>query len=288
MPMLRELALALTILTALLATPAARAATNEGDASKTRPKLADAPAVTQKNLLENERFWPYHVALVEAWTPNGVARPLAKGTRGVLIRVEASGLARVDFGRDGLFEVPIAKTDLVAGANLIRERGGEEKSFPNFVLAIGPRMVDPVTMTAPGPARLAQNRFFVCVFADPGAEGFDELAKALASPATRQGVAQVLFPQGERTDAELGTLLRSSGWKGTFVYASMAGEYTRSLLPNAAAPPYLQLATNEGRVLFEGPLDAAGITRLAAALDRALASSPTQATGSPRASASHP
>jgi hypothetical protein len=251
-------------------------------------QVAAAPMVTQKNLLESERFWPYHVALVEAWTPRGVERALAKGTRGVLIRVEASGLARVDFGRDGLYEVPVAKTDLIAAANRIREGAGEEKNFPNLVLAIGPRMVDPVTMVAPGPARLTQNRFFVCVFADPSAEGYGELAKALASLPERPEVARVLFPQGQKTDAELGTLLRSSGWKGTFVYASMAQEYTRSLLPDAAAPPYLQLATNEGRVLFEGALNAAGVANLAAALDRALARPPTDATASQRASASQP
>ena len=60
---------------------------------------------------------------------------------GVLIRVEASGLARIDFGRDGLYEVPVGATDLVERANRIRT-GELRKMAPNFVLAIGPRLVD--------------------------------------------------------------------------------------------------------------------------------------------------
>ena len=59
------------------------------------------------------------------------------GNVGVLIRVEAPGVARVDFGRDGLHEVPVVKTDLVERANQIR-RGEAEKLAPNFLLAIGP------------------------------------------------------------------------------------------------------------------------------------------------------
>jgi hypothetical protein len=58
------------------------------------------------------------------------------GSVGVLIRVEDGGIARIDFGRDGLREVPIAMTDLVDRANRVRS-GELVKLAPNFVLAIG-------------------------------------------------------------------------------------------------------------------------------------------------------
>ena len=93
------------------------------------------------------------------------------GNVGVLIRVEASGVARIDFGRDGLHEVPVAKTDLVERANRIRT-GEAEKLAPNFLLAIGPRLVDSAAdALRPLPyAAVAEQRGFLCVFADPGAK----------------------------------------------------------------------------------------------------------------------
>ena len=90
-------------------------------------------AVTEQNLLASERYWPYHVALTK---PFQALRP---GTTGVLIRVESSSVARIDFGRDGLFEVPVAATDLVARANRV-QRGELAKRAPNFVFALGPRL----------------------------------------------------------------------------------------------------------------------------------------------------
>ena len=59
------------------------------------PRSAGSPdaaaAVTDANLLESERFWPYQVALAR------------DGSLGVLIRVEEGAIARIDFGRDGIF-----------------------------------------------------------------------------------------------------------------------------------------------------------------------------------------
>ena len=77
-------------------------------------------------------------------------------------------MARIDFGRDGLYDVPAARTDLVASANRIR-LGDLEKTAPNFVLAIGPRLLDsaadslrPLSFRA-----AAAEHAYLCVFADP-------------------------------------------------------------------------------------------------------------------------
>src|SRR5262245_34700801 len=103
-------------LAALLA--AHPAATQQGEVTTDVPEHvaadASAPPVTAASLLESERFWPYQVALVRAWRPPGAAQALPAGTRGVLIRVEATGRARVDFGRQGLYEVAVGDLDLVA------------------------------------------------------------------------------------------------------------------------------------------------------------------------------
>ena len=226
---------------------------------------ADDAAVTEQNLHASERYWPYHVALTK---PLHALKP---GTTGVLIRVEASGAARIDFGRDGLHEVPVAATDLVERANRVR-RGELSKKAPNFVLALGPRLVD-TSSSAPSQfsfARAGEQRGFLTVFADPGAEGFAELAKALAPLAQRDGLLTILLPQGEHPDPEVYGKLRTLEWNVPFVYSHLTGPYTRSLLPAEAARPALMLQTPEGRVLFQSEWKTGVLPELSAALDAAL------------------
>ena len=212
----------------------------------------DAALVTKQNLLASDRFWPYQVSLVQPWKPPGLEKPLGAGTRGVLIRVEDSARARIDFGRNGRFSVPIDATDLVENANRIR-RGELTKMAPNFALAIGSRLVDSGAerMLPFGLPAAAERPGFLCVFADPGAEGFAQLAAALAPLQERNGVLTVLFPEGEHPDAQVRERLRSLGWTVPFLYDFLAESYTRSLLSGGTSLPALILQTNEGRVLLE-------------------------------------
>jgi hypothetical protein len=230
----------------------------------------DAPAVTGENLLASERFWPYQVALVEPWTPEGRAQPLQPGTRGVLIRVEASGRARIDFGRNGRHAVPLGVTDLLQGANRIR-RGEERKAGPNFALAIGSKLVDPESdRLAPfGLPRALGRPGFLCVFADPDADDFAGLAAALAPLQERHGVLTILFPQGQHPDARVRDRLRALDWSVPFAYDFLAEAYSRSLLPDASPLPALLLQTDEGRLLFQSPWRAGIVPELASALDEA-------------------
>lgn len=236
-----------------------------------------AAAVTEQNLLTSERFWPYQVAATEVLPPVADGQPVQAGNVGVLIRVEASGVARVDFGRDGLHEVPVTKTDLVERANRIRT-GEIEKLAPNFLLAIGPRLVDSAAATLrPLPyASVAEQRGFLCVFADPASKAFASLAAALAPLQQRHGVATILLPQGEHPDARVREQLRSLGWTVPFVYDHLAEAYTRSLLEAEAAIPAVMLQTREGRVLFQSRWKADVASALRAALDAAFASASPQ------------
>ncbi len=222
------------------------------------PGGAAKAALDEASLLANESFWPYQVALA------------TDGSVGVLIRVEERGVARIDFGRDGLRDVPVADTDLVERANRIRG-GALEKMAPNFVLAIGSRLVD-----SSGP-KLAPYAFetaaskpgFLCVFADPEAANFDELAKSLAPLRERHGVETILFPQGRVPDAAVREKLQALGWTVPFVYDHLSEAYTRTLLPAALAVPAVLLQTSEGRVLLESGWRADLTSELAAALDTA-------------------
>ena len=237
-----------------------------------------AESVTAETLLSNERFWPYQVALTKARPASAGGPALPVGSLGVLIRVEEGGQARLDFGRDGLREIPVGDTDLVERSNLVR-RGELEKIAANFVLAIGPRLVDssaPV-MHALSLETAAEKPGFVCVFADPSAESFSEIAKKLAPLAERHGVTTILFPQGRLSDAALREKLRSLEWTVPFLFDHLSEAYTRTLLPSGLKPPAVILLTKEGRVLFESAWREDPVPELTTALDAAFGGKPATA-----------
>jgi len=218
-------------------------------------RVADpkAPAVTAKSLMASERFWPYRVELTRAWQPPGRPKPLAAGEAGVLVRIdEKSGLARIDFGGPGVYEVPVDRTDLIDTANKIRV-GELGKIAPNFVTAFGPRLIDTKADKPQSvkPEDLLERNGFLCVFADPSADSFPELVKALAPLADRRGVATVLFPQGKNSDRAVWERLHALGWKVPYVYAHLSAGYTDSLLPAKTQIPVVQLQTPEGRLLLQ-------------------------------------
>ena len=250
--------------------------------SEARAQVPDGRAVTAANLLANERLWPYHVTLVDPWKPAASEQPLRAGTRGVLIRVEASGLARIDFGRWGLYDVPVGKTDLLASANRIRS-GELPKGQANFVTAIGPRLLD----SAATPVQLfdveqmAGQRAFVCVFADPNAEGFRELAQALSPLRARDGVLTILFPQSGPADGEVAERLRALKWTVPFVFDRLAEPYAETLLPAKTPPPAVLLQTSEGRLVFSITWTPSVLPRLTAALEQAFPDKPAAPSPSP-------
>jgi hypothetical protein len=245
-----------------------------GDIPEHHVADANAAPVTGRNLLASERFWPYQVALIRPWQPPGRAEPLVPGIAGVLIRVENTGSARIDFGRDGLYEVPVAATDLVENANRIR-RGELDKLASNFVLDIGPRLVDSASdsLRPFGLRPTGERNGFLCVFADPSAQGFADLAAALAPLRDRDRVLTILFAQGRHPDAQLREQLRSLGWPIPFMLDHVAEAYTVSLLPGGTALPALMLVTREGRMLFLQSFGPGVMPKLTDALDQTFGSS---------------
>jgi hypothetical protein len=199
------------------------------------------------------------------------------GALGVLIRVDASGTARIDFGRAGLREVPVGKTDLVARANRVR-RGYLEKMAPNFLLALGPRLVDSAgEALRPLPySNVAEHAGFLCVFADPVGITFPALAAALAPLRDHRGVETILFPQGEIADSLMRERLLEVEWRVPFVFDHLAEAYTRSLLAAEAKLPFVMLLTREGRVLYAGTWKPSIEPQLRAALEEAFEAVPAR------------
>jgi hypothetical protein len=219
---------------------------------------ASAPAVTQENLLRSERFWPYQTALTRPW------KLLPAGSLGVLIRVEPGDKARVDFGRDGLQELPVGATDLVERSNAIR-LGKADKEAPNFVYALAPRLLDPTTEKIYPFEETAKNRVFLCVFADPWRKEFGPLVSELEA-LRRPGMLLMLFPQGQRPDREVKGQLLAMKWTWPFVFDHLAEPYTRTLLSPQTQLPAVMLQTAEGRVLLETRWSSAVVREIDAAL----------------------
>jgi len=264
-----------TLLCAVVAFAAApsRAAPSTGHGTSEIPEysVADsgASAVTLQNLADSERFWPYHVSLTAPFSRGESLTPLGKGHRGVLIRVEPGNIARIDFGGFGLYEIPVSQTDLVERANQIR-RGEAQKTAANFVLALGPRLVDSSrSRLVPYPFRqTSRNRAFLCVFADPRSEGFPAIAKALAPLAEREGVLTILFPQSEARDPEVREKLIDLEWRVPFVFDYLSLGYTESLIAGELEAPAYQLVSREGRVLEQGEWSGEAAGRIETALSR--------------------
>jgi hypothetical protein len=247
-----------------------RASAPRSETSQAATASADV-AITQANVYENERYWPDIVALTQEWLPPGETKPLKAQYRGTLVRVEADGRVRIDFGRHGKHDVPMGHTDLVQRANEVRA-GTRTKLAQNFVLRVGNSLVDsssrpmrPYTL-----GELAGASGYLCIFADPRAEDFPILAQQLAALEGVNGVRTVFFPQSmRREDLEsvyerLGTL----SWHVPFMYPQLSRDYTLSLLHEIPDRPRAQLVSPEGRVLYEAEAGtAAGLSELRQAVE---------------------
>jgi hypothetical protein len=276
---MRIVRLSLLVLLALLAGPSgASSAEPTYDAADPGAKV-----VSMDNLSASERFWPYQLELTSPWQPEGRSEPLPAGILGVLVRIEASGLARIDFGRDGRFEVPVDETDLLKRANEIR-LGKRPKIAPNLVHAIGPRLVDAEspTIRALDFGASFEPTGFLAVFADPNAEGFAALATALTPLRNRHGVMTVLFPQGMHPDPATRDKLRALAWPVPFLMDQYGEGYTASLRGDGAASPGVMLLTREGRVIFQGPWREGTLSALTSALDGAFGNAPVSTTKAER------
>jgi hypothetical protein len=289
----RSVAAACGALVWLGAAPVATAAESVPKAPAAQGEMPDhhaedpkAPIVTADNLAANDRFWPYTVELHAAWSPAAGKPAIPAGTRGVLIRVDAGRRARVDFGRYGIFEVPLAATDAVDAANQIR-LGKVRRPLPSFIEAIGPRLASSSADSLRAVPMEAVYPYdgFLCVFADPSsAPLMSELARTLA-PFDRPDVMTVFFPQGRPMDAAVREKLRALDWKPPFVFQHLSEPYTPTLLSDGVTPPAVLLVSREGRLILQEPWTDQSPQHVAKAIDAAFGPPPAPTAAKPAAPA---
>ena len=76
-----------------------------------------------------------------------------------------------------------------------------------------------------------------------------------------------LIPLTDQGDGEMWLHLREVGWRLPFLVSSFAQAYSQSMLEPGTPRPFLRLCTAEGRILAEGPPDAATIAAFREALE---------------------
>jgi len=209
--------------------------------------------VTAENLLQKDRFWPYHTTLVQDWQIAAGAGRLSAGLTGTLIRIKENGSeALVDFGRDGLHTVPVAYLDVVARAESIRAGTGEKRA-ENLVLRIAGRLVDGAAASLRPYIYDHEKDYQVWLvfFVDPASVEFEQM-HVFFMDYTPQGdfVFPLLFPLGGMEDAEVLATLRKHEWGIPFLYRFLAPSYLRSMKPDLLEGPAVALFTPEGRLLF--------------------------------------
>src|SRR5262245_22602012 len=116
----------LALLSSLLCVALGCSSANQQDSDHASASQSDASqgatgtdhgVITAANVYEKEQYWPTIVALTQEWLPPGETKPLSAQYRGTLVRVEADGRVRIDFGRHGKHDIPMDHTDLVDRAN---------------------------------------------------------------------------------------------------------------------------------------------------------------------------
>ena len=210
----------------------------------------DQGPITAENLSVRDDYWPHRVQLTSPWTP---ASGEAVGTKGVLMRVVSAEFARIDFGRAGIHDVPIAVTDLLLRSNEVREQGSDSR-IGNLTRMIGRALGDPRHEPWRAYRRSKVAGLDILLVSAPlEAALLREMAEPLTRIDERVGVRVVLLVQGETSSEEIFRLLHEIGWTTPFLLQRHVQVATHGYLNEARTLPWLGLFTPNGRVLHQGP-----------------------------------
>lgn len=216
------------------------------------PPLLLATENDRKDAIPNSRYWPFRVELTQPFVRNDrPASPLPEGMTGVLIRAQSDGLI-VDFGRFGLYSVSPEITDFQNRVHEI-QAGILEKSDPNYVNMIGPRLIQP-GKDAPAKFPLARTRAakaFLFVYVTDR----DSLASLEAEFASvskdLENVVAILIPQFPYTDLEINSLLNRHNLPCKAFLDFLCQPYIHSLHHSPEGKNRTVLTDMEGKILQE-------------------------------------
>lgn len=225
-----------------------------GEASEAVP---GDEALTHETLFEETEYWPQRLAVTETVEKNA-GGTVAKGQRGILIRMESPDQVLVDFGRDGHARLKPGETDLLSRAEAIRA-GETEKRFPNWTMMLGRGLLEKGKeggVQPPGLESLKAYDYFLFLYLE-GVGQTEENEAAADALAARVGdlgekkVCPLVMPLDAKggKNAEVAEALEAIGIEAPFMRAHLAGPYANSLRHGAESFPFLVLSDVEGKTI---------------------------------------
>lgn len=197
-------------------------------------------------------WWPQYVELTRAVTPEGTDSEFRNGQRGVLIRVEPSGVL-VDFGRNGIFRIPVAATDLLEQAQLVRNAGKPEMGL--FSRSIYNKFFQ----IEEGKARQCRakdfrgSRYFLLIYTDVGSDTCEGARKAierfLEEGSDSPDDLGVLVIPSDPNESELIDDLKTSGVRWPTMYHFLSRSYLNVFQHHPVGDLTAVLMDDNGRVL---------------------------------------
>lgn len=95
--------------------------------------------------LEDEDYLPFMVEMTSDYTPEGEEKPLPKGFRCVVLRMEDNQALLVDFPRRGIFSIPADTTNAAAGVEASKnakiQGGSNYFAIPRMAMFLANRIV---------------------------------------------------------------------------------------------------------------------------------------------------
>ena len=247
------------------------ACTLGGDQAEPAPAEPARDAVAERlaGLYADEAVWPTRLWLEEPLLDDSGEVVVPPRRNGVLVYMRPNGDLRVDFGRYGPHTVPMTQTNFVSESE--RYRSGEAtKTLPNLLGMLTNRVVEidaEVLRPQKLDAEAVKGGRILIVFADAATVDVPAMTAFAAGVEGAGDVRLVVWmPVTEERDGDVVTDLVAGGWTHPFVMTPIARSYVSAMLEPGLAPPFARLASDEGRILAEGPPDDATLAAMREAL----------------------
>ena len=214
---------------------------------------AGAAPLTGEDLVSQDAYWPEKVYVTGDWTPDDSWKDARKPIRGMLLRVPDPGHVRVDFGRLGIHEVPIAETDVLPKANALRVEAAPNRRGNLTRLLSGALTDTRFEQVQPYRRHRIVRSDILLVAAPLDAELLRGMAESLREfHVPGEGMNVVLLVQKkERDSVAIFETLREIGWEMPFLRWGFVESATNGYLEEGHTIPWIGLMSPFGRSFYQ-------------------------------------
>lgn len=210
----------------------------------------------QPEYVIRSEWWPEFVVLNQSIESPDVKRPMTEGTRGVLIRVEESGLLRVDFGSVGLTNLSVEQTNFLEQYEELKHTRSFENNAGRWNLHLGQgsyRVLD-ARFARGSDSYVAMASYFIIFCAPTKPDKLTFVAEVFGSePMQRlhdEGARFMFIPLDEVRDQAFTKAMVGSAPHYHFLMPPFSAPYARILISKPEAGTIFLIDKN-GKMLIE-------------------------------------